>query len=69
MNSTPMSWMRRPAAQPTPWAVTSTCFPKTIGNGLPSDGSRRVQALSAALFRAIPLRCCRADLVIRRALL
>ena len=62
-----MSWMRPRQCSLTPWAVTSTCCPGAISNGLLPAMAEPACKRLCSLLRAVPLRCCRVDLVIRRA--
>jgi hypothetical protein len=68
MNLTRTNWMRRSAAPMLPWAVTLICCPSGGQQwALAGAGRRLVQTRICVLLRAVPLRCCRVDLVIRRA--
>jgi hypothetical protein len=67
MNLTPMSWMRRMAAQLTPRAVSLTCLPKSDQQWVLPEMAEKACKRICGLLNAVPLRCCRADLVIRRA--
>ena len=66
MNSTPTSWMHPPDA-PAPWAVTSTFCPESDQQWAVPDTAAEACKRVCSLLRDVPLRCCRVDLVIRRA--